>query len=156
MKRLIILFAIISISSSCGINRNLNNINGDSDSQIDTDYEEVIESDYNYEPKKEYKISKKEGFILGMWMLFEFYIRASAKSPTCAKDLILWIESIDEDSQLVYFNEYRYLKKNEKKLVFVTETEESDSETMWIVSVYNKKVLHKNGLFKIYVYINKE
>jgi hypothetical protein len=71
--------------------------------------------------------NKKVSFGLDMGMLVECYTKNHKKSPTCAKDLINWIESIDEDSQLIYYRQYKYLKKNEKKLIFTTETEEVDS-----------------------------
>jgi len=102
---------------------------------------------------EEIKIEKKESFVLDMGMLFEFYAKKYAKSPTNANELIAYIESMDEDSQLVYLRQYKFLKKNKNKLVFITETEILDSEIKKTILVYNKKAIPSKGLFKVFVYL---
>ena len=128
MKQFIVLFiAITTIISSCTVNKNVG---------INDDLKEV---------------RKKECFLFGMWDLIDFYISDSAKSPTCAKNLILYIENMDEDSQLIYYNQYKYLKKHEKKLIFTTDIEKLDAETFKIICVYYKKAVPSKGLFKVFV-----
>ena len=116
-------------------------------------YEKYIDTN---DDLKEIKISKKEAFSIGMWMLIEFYTKNHKKSPTSANDLIIYIENMDEDSQLIYYNQYKYLKKHGKKLIFTTDTENLDSETFKIICVYYKKVIPSKGLFKVFVYEQEE
>lgn len=134
MKQFVILFIIILISLCCSVNRN------------------IIGYDIDGKPIKEIKVSKRDALVSGMGMLIEFYTMKHMKSPTCAKDLILWIESMDEDSQLVYYLQYEYLKKKEKTLVFTTNTEIINSEIVKIVCMYHKKAIPRKGLVRAFVY----
>lgn len=134
---IIVITVIVVIFSSCSANRNI----------IDN---------LNEEPIEEIKMSKKDVLVYGMGMLIEFYTMKHLKSPTCAKDLILWIESMDKDSQLVYYLQYEYLKKKGKTLVFNTEAKTIDSELVLIISVYHKKAISRNGFIRAYVYFPLE
>lgn len=134
MKKLIIISLIIFLVSSCN----------------------SIKEQTHITDNKSYNLTKKDAFVYGMGMLIEFYTMKHMKSPTCAKDLILWIESMDEDSQLVYYLQYEYLKKKEKTLVFTTDTEIINSEIVMIVCMYHKKAIPRKGLVRAFVYLPTE
>lgn len=94
------------------------------------------------------KLTKKEIFLYGMWNMIDFYIEDSAKSPSSATDLILWIENIDEESKIFYQSQYKYLKKHEKKLVFITEVEKQDIEGLEVaVYIYKRKIKPNRKIF---------
>jgi len=137
MKKLFILIIIISISSCKCVNKN---------AIYDVDNEDV----------NEVNLSKKEHFIIKMSMLIEFYTKAKIKTPASANDLIFYIDGMNEDSQLVYLNQYKFLKMNRKKLVFTTETEILDSEIKKTICVYYKKAIPSKGLFNVFVYLPKQ
>lgn len=135
---IVVIIIIIVIFSNCSANRN------------------IIGYNLNEEPIEEIKMSKKDALVYGMGMLIEFYTMKHLKSPTCAKDLILWIESMDKDSQLVYYLQYEYLRKKGKTLVFNTEATITDSELVLIISVYHKKAIPRKGFIRAYVYFPLE
>jgi hypothetical protein len=81
--------------------------------------------------------SKKEVLGNTMWMLFNWYTRTYAKCPQNVDDLTTFIDRMDEDSRMIYTVSYKYLKKNKKRLSFVTTVENGDS----IVNMYKGRRL---------------
>ncbi len=83
------------------------------------------------------KVSRKEMLGYGLSMLFNVYTETYAKCPRGVDDLMIFIDRMDEDSQLVYLNQYDYLRKHKKRLSFKTTIENGDS----IVNMYKGKRL---------------
>lgn len=98
-------------------------------------------------------LSEKDALAMDMGMLLEFYFRAHQAGPSTAQDLMTWIDDLSEDEQLVYSNAYHFLKRRGSKLVFTTESAIENDEMVKIMSVYNKKAVPKNGLYRAYVYL---
>lgn len=82
-------------------------------------------------------LTRKEAFGHNLWMLFNWYTSTYAKCPQSANDLIIYIERMDEDSQMVYMNQYRYLKRYKNRITFETNIENGDS----IVNMYKGRRL---------------
>lgn len=127
MKQFVILFIIILISS-CVANNKL----ADNDTRT---------------------LSKRESFGYVMYMLIDYYIEDHSKSPSCVKDLLTYIESMDEESKNFYQAQYEYLKKHEKKIIFISEPEKTDSGVfVEAIAMYYKKLTHKKLLLKLAKY----
>jgi hypothetical protein len=101
-------------------------------------------------------MNKDESLAYGMGMLIEFYTKQHKSGPSDAKDLIEYIEKMTSNDQSVYSLEYEFLKRKKGSLVFTNETEVENGERVVIVSVYNKRVTPKNGLYRAYVYFPLE
>lgn len=98
-------------------------------------------------------MDKEESFAEDFAMLIEYYVKRFKCGPLDATALMEYIENMTEDGQLIYQRQYSYLKRKQSSLVFTTETEIENDERVIIVSVYNKRVLPKNGLYRAYVYL---
>lgn len=98
-------------------------------------------------------INKDESLSYGIGMLIEFYTKQHKSGPSDAQDLIRYIENMTSNDQSVYSLEYEFLKSKKGSLVFITETEIENGERLVIVSVYNERVLPKNGLYRAYIYL---
>ena len=117
MKYIIILLTIAL--AACGVNR-----------RAVTDVNDIS-----------FRTATKEEALLGnLRMLTEFYTRTYNTPPKVPEDLMIYIERMDEDSQLVYSNVYKYLKKNRKKLIIG-----SDS----LISIYYKKIKVENLVMRV-------
>jgi hypothetical protein len=88
----------------------------------------------------------KENFGLDLAMLIRNYSDTYNKSPQSAKDLMIFIDRMDENSRLIcegcyrYDYQYLYLKNNKDKLIFVTDS---------LISVYYKNIENNNLLIQI-------
>jgi len=89
------------------------------------------------------KLSKKDVIIFDLRALLDFYTSVYNKSPDNSKDLMMYIERIDdEDAMIIYRIVYKFLKKNENKLLFVSD----DS----LISVYMGKIKENKLLLQKY------
>lgn len=93
---------------------------------------------FGYSNKK-YGKGYKETFSFHFVTLIDFYTVTYGQLPESAKDIITFIEGMNEDSRLWYESEYDYFKRNEDKLIFVPDS---------LISIYYKKVNAKNLLLQ--------
>lgn len=89
------------------------------------------------------KYGHEENFVWDFVMLIQNYSGTYNKSPQSATDLMTYIDGMDKESRLIvegyyrYDYQYLYLKNNQDKLIFVTDS---------VISIYYKKVKEKNLL----------
>lgn len=91
------------------------------------------------------KYGDKEKFGWDIWMLLDAYTSTYNKTPQNANDLMTFIDRMDKDSRLICEGVYRfdyqylYLKDNQDKLIFVTDS---------LVSIFYKKIKPENLLIQ--------
>ena len=86
------------------------------------------------------KVSEKEALGFGLSSLLDYYTETYNRLPRTTEDIIIYIEQMDVNDRLFFNKLYKYLKKNENKLIFI-----SDS----LVSIYHKKIDAKKLLIQI-------
>ena len=83
------------------------------------------------------KYGDKEKFGWDIWMLLDAYTSTYNKTPQNANDLMTFIDRMVKDSRLIcegiyrFDYQYLYLKDNQDKLIFVTDS---------LVSIFYKKI----------------
>lgn len=83
------------------------------------------------------KYGDKEKFGWDIWMLLDAYTSTYNKTPQNANDLMTFIDRMDKDSRLIcegiyrFDYQYLYLKDNQDKLIFVTDS---------LVSIFTRKL----------------
>lgn len=91
------------------------------------------------------KYGDKEKFGWDIWMLLVAYTSTYNKTPQNANDLMTFIDRMDKDSRLIcegiyrFDYQYLYLKDNQDKLIFVTDS---------LVSIFYKKIKPENLLIQ--------
>ena len=91
------------------------------------------------------KHGDKEKFGWDIWMLLDAYTSTYNKTPQNANDLMTFIDRMDKDSRLIcegiyrFDYQYLYLKDNQDKLIFVTDS---------LVSIFYKKIKPENLLIQ--------
>lgn len=91
------------------------------------------------------KYGDKEKFGWDIWMLLDAYTSTYNKTPQNANDLMTFIDRMDKDSRLIcegiyrFDYQYLYLKDNQDKLIFVTDS---------LVSIFYKKIKPENLLIQ--------
>ena len=91
------------------------------------------------------KYGDKEKFGWDIWMLLDAYTSTYNKTPQNANDLMTFIDRMVKDSRLIcegiyrFDYQYLYLKDNQDKLIFVTDS---------LVSIFYKKVKPENLLIQ--------
>ena len=91
------------------------------------------------------KYGDKEKFGWDIWMLLDAYTSTYNKTPQNANDLMTFIDRMDKDSRLMcegiyrFDYQYLYLKDNQDKLIFVTDS---------LVSIFYKKIKPENLLIQ--------
>ena len=91
------------------------------------------------------KYGDKEKFGLDIWILLDAYTSTYNKTPQNANDLMTFIDRMDKDSRLIcegiyrFDYQYLYLKDNQDKLIFVTDS---------LVSIFYKKIKPENLLIQ--------
>ena len=89
------------------------------------------------------KYGDKEKFGWDIWMLLDAYTSTYNKTPQNANDLMTFIDRMVKDSRLIcegiYRFDYQYLKDNQDKLIFVTDS---------LVSIFYKKIKPENLLIQ--------
>ena len=87
------------------------------------------------------KYGDKEKFGWDIWMLLDAYTSTYNKTPQNANDLMTFIDRMVKDSRLIcegiyrFDYQYLYLKDNQDKLIFVTDS---------LVSIFYKKIKPEN------------
>ena len=91
------------------------------------------------------KYGDKEKFGWDIWMLLDAYTSTYNKTPQNANDLMTFIDRMVKDSRLIcegiyrFDYQYLYLKDNQDKLIFVTDS---------LVSIFYKKIKPENLLIQ--------
>lgn len=91
------------------------------------------------------KYGDKEKFGWDIWMLLDAYTSTYNKTPQNANDLMTFIDRMVKDSRLIcegiyrFDYQYLYLKDNQDKLIFVTDS---------LVSIFYKKIKPENLLIE--------
>ena len=91
------------------------------------------------------KYGDKEKFGWDIWMLLDAYTSTYNKKPQNANDLMTFIDRMVKDSRLIcegiyrFDYQYLYLKDNQDKLIFVTDS---------LVSIFYKKIKPENLLIQ--------
>lgn len=91
------------------------------------------------------KYGDKEKFGWDIWMLLDAYTSTYNKTPQNANDLMTFIDRMDKDARLIcegiyrFDYQYLYLKDNQDKLIFVTDS---------LVSIFYKKIKPENLLIQ--------
>lgn len=83
------------------------------------------------------KVTKKEVLSQDLWTLVNYYTMTYNKFPEKTKDLLFYIKRLDYNDKQTYSDLYKFLQKNQDKLIFV-----SDST----LSIYDKIMNQTNLL----------